>query len=65
LEPSDRLTGHGEDVTDPHALFLDRSWPTRGEEGVVAGHRFGLHEKVGKRRVGGVGSGRRQNQFRI
>ena len=63
LDTSDRLAGQGQDMTGPDPFFFGRTGPAGGEQGVVAGDRFGLHEEVGERRVGGVGPGRCQDQF--
>src|SRR3990170_2221585 len=44
---------------------LESGWPARSEQGAEFGSKFGLHEQVGKRRVGEIGGGWRQDDFGV
>ena len=55
LQAADRLAFDDHHVGEPDRRLAARPWPARRQESVQLGRTLGVHEQVGKRRVGRIG----------
>ena len=65
LHGAQRVAAHAQAMHGPHLAGARRARAARGQQGVVLGHKLGLHKQVGKRGVRLVGARRGQHHLAV